>query len=118
LNQNELEVMRILWQDGPLKPAEIQERFSWEIENATLRSVLRLLMDKGKVGRRKQGKAYHYRARVKRSTQLSQTARRLAFVFAGGSAGDLILELVKSEKLTPQEIDELRRVAARKTASD
>ena len=30
--KGELEVMRILWKHGELKPAEIQERFPWKIE--------------------------------------------------------------------------------------
>ena len=40
LNKNELEALRILWEKGELKPADIQARFSWSIENATLRSVI------------------------------------------------------------------------------
>ena len=41
LNANELEVLGILWAEAPLKPQQIEEAFSWPIENATLRSVLR-----------------------------------------------------------------------------
>ena len=51
LNRNELEAMRILWEHGMMKPAEIQEEFSWPIENATLRSVHAGLIEKGHVRR-------------------------------------------------------------------
>jgi len=56
LNQNELEVLRILWERGELKPAEIEAHFAWAIENATLRSVLVNLVEKKQVARRLYGK--------------------------------------------------------------
>ncbi|MEM7013791.1 MAG: hypothetical protein AAF585_20195 [Verrucomicrobiota bacterium] len=38
LNRTHLHVLQILWDsDEPMKPAEIEERFDWSIENATLR---------------------------------------------------------------------------------
>ena len=116
LNRNELEAMRVLWELGPGKPAEIQAEFSWPIENATLRSVLRVLLDKGQVKRRKKGKAYFYQAKATRKGTLSSMSQRMAQVFTGGSSADLILQLVKSEKLSKEEIAELRRIAADKAA--
>ena len=85
LNQNELETMRILWDTESLKPAEIQEQFAWSIENATLRAVLRNLVDKKLVTRRKSGKAFFYKAKKQRGTQFARTMQRMAEVFAGGS---------------------------------
>ena len=90
LNPNEVEVLRILWDLGPRKPAEIQTAFGWKIENATLRSVLRGLIEKRLLVREKQGKAFYYRARVTRRSQLRRTARRMAEVFAGGSTAVLV----------------------------
>lgn len=110
LNRNELEAMRVLWGGGARKPAEIQEQFGWPIDNGTLRSVLRVLMAKGLVTRRKAGKAFVYRAKESRTRLLSSMARRMAEVFADGSAGALIAQLVQTEQLTPSEIDELQRI--------
>ena len=61
LNRNEMEVLRVLFEEAPLRPSEIEERFGWEIENATLRSVLVGMVDRGLLKRRKVGKAYYYR---------------------------------------------------------
>jgi len=111
LNQNETEALRILWEAGAQKPADIQAAFGWSIENATLRSVLRGLVEQGLITRTKQGKAYFYRAKVSRESQLRRMVRRMAEVFTGGSRADLILQLVRSEKLTAEEIEMLRRLA-------
>ncbi len=111
LKKNELEVMRILWDNGPLKPAQIEAEFFWPIENATLRSVLRRLMNKGHVRRRRRGKAFHYRAESPRDGLLASVARQMAHVFSGGSSADLIVQLIKTEHLSKEEFEELRRIA-------
>jgi predicted transcriptional regulator len=111
LNRNEVEALRILWEAGAQKPADIQSAFGWPIENATLRSVLRGLVEQGLITRTKHGKAYFYRAKVSRESQLRRMVRRMAEVFTGGSRADLILQMVRSEKLTLAEIEVLQRLA-------
>lgn len=116
--KDELEVLRILWAEPELKPVEIQERFHRDIENATLRSVLRALVSAKKLKRTKRGKAYHYRAAVSKQGVLSSMANRMAQVFADGSTSDFIAALVRAENLSPEEIEELKRAAAGATDSE
>ena len=111
LNRNELEALRILWDVGELKPPDVEAQFAWDIDNGTLRSVLKVLMNKGLVARRKSGKAYYYKAARSREGVLSRVARQMAHVFANGSTAGLIAELIKSEPLSPGELAELRRIA-------
>ncbi|MBL9138103.1 MAG: BlaI/MecI/CopY family transcriptional regulator [Verrucomicrobiales bacterium] len=111
LNPNELEALRILWEEGPLKPAEIEARFGWPIENATLRSVLVNLVDRGHVERELQGKAFFYNARVAKTTMLQSMMRSLARVFAGGSHQGLVAQLVETGDLKPEDLVRLRRLA-------
>ena len=112
LNRNELEALRILWsRREALKPAEIQAQFAWPIENATLRSALALLVEKEQAVREKRGKAFHYRAANPPESVLTRMARSMAHVFSGGSPAGLIAQLMRVEKVTPEEIEELRRAA-------
>ncbi|HCO26840.1 MAG TPA: hypothetical protein DIT97_28930, partial [Gimesia maris] len=103
-NQNELEVLRLLWNKSPQKPAELQESFGWVIDNGTLRSVLVGMVERGLLTRKRNGRAYLYSPKVKRETQLRQTVRRLAEVFTGGSTGQLLMELAEKERLSPEEL--------------
>jgi predicted transcriptional regulator len=112
LNQNELEALRILWEKGELKPAEIQSHFSWPIENATLRSVLVNLLEKKHVSRKLQGKAFFYAARIAKATLLQNLMLHLARVFAGGSNQELVAQLVETADLTPTDLMLLRQTAA------
>jgi len=115
LNKNELEVLRILWERKELKPAEIQEAFSWTIENATLRSILVNLVEKGHVTRCRHGKAFRYEARVPKATLLQSTSRALARVFSGGSTKELLMQLVETEDIGPSDLELIRAAAAGRT---
>ena len=111
LNPTELEALGILWGDSPLKPAQIQAAFSYPIENATLRSVLRGLVEKGFLKRERDGKAYFYRPAKAARTVRRKLTERLAGVFAEGSRLGLIAQLIQDEKLTPEQLKELQDLA-------
>ena len=111
MSENELEVMRLLWQQHPQKPGDIQNAFGWEIENATLRSVLMGMVDSGLLKREKSGKAFVYSPRVRRETLLKRMVGRIAEVFADGSTGKLLMELASIEKLSSNQLKELRAIA-------
>ena len=109
--QGELEVMRVLWQHGELKPAEIQEHFQRPIKNPALRSYLTILLDKGHVTRRKAGKAYYYKARSRKDRALRGMVSELANTFFGGSSEALMANLIRTEDLSDEELIRLKRIA-------
>ena len=112
--KSELEVMQVLWDHGSLKPIEIQERFSRKIKNSALRSLLTVLLEKGHVTRRMNGKAYFYMAKTPQQQTLKKMTRHLANVFCGGSTAALIVQLVKTENLSEEDILELQAIAEQK----
>lgn len=109
--KGELEVMRILWKLGELKPAEIQERFPRKIRNSSLRSYLTILLDKGHVARRRVGKAYVYRAKTRRESTFRTMVRDVARVCCDGSVKSLLCQLIQSEKLSDEDLLELKRLS-------
>lgn len=115
LNETELEAMRILWERGESKPAEIQAAFSWPIDNGTLRSTLVNLVHKKHASRKRDGKAFYYSARVPKATALQKMARGLARIFAQGSTRELVAQLVDSADLTPDDLKLIRETAAGKS---
>src|SRR5665213_194360 len=62
MTPGELKVMRLLWEHGEMKPADLQECFPEPIKNPALRSYLTTLLEKGHVTRRRVGKAFYYKA--------------------------------------------------------
>jgi BlaI family transcriptional regulator, penicillinase repressor len=117
LNQNELEALRILWEQGELKPADIQARFAWPIENATLRSVLVNLVRKKHITRKLHGKAFFYGARVPKATLLQSFLAHMAQVFAGGSHRELVMQLMETGDIKPADLALLRQTAGETKSS-
>jgi BlaI family transcriptional regulator, penicillinase repressor len=114
LTPGEIEVLQVLWEHGEQKPSEIEDRFPRPIKNAALRFQLKILLEKGHVHRRKVGKAYFYKAVTKRDGAFKRMTHRLAEAFCQGSAAGLVAELIKTEDFSPDEIRELRDLAAAK----
>ena len=114
LTRGEMEVMRVLWEHGEMKPSEIQERSSRPIKNSALRSYLTILVDKGHLTRRRNGKAYYYKAKTRRESAFRKEFRELADAFCGGSHGALVCHIFKSEEISKEELQELKQLAEEK----
>ncbi len=113
-SQGELEAMRVLWEHGEMKPPEIQQRLPHPIQNGTLRYQLNALVKRGHLTRRRVGKAYFYKAVTPRKGTFKEMTARMANAFTKGSTAGLIVELIRTEKLTPEEIQLLQQAAKAK----
>lgn len=114
----ELEVMRILWSHGELKPAEIQRHFPREIKNNALRSYLTILLEKGHVVRERKGKAYFYRAKTRIESTFRSMFDELVRACFDGSTEALLCHLIKQEELTEDDLLELKRMAEEESPSE
>jgi len=113
--KGELEIMRILWKHGELKPAEIHERFPRKIKNSSLRSYLTILLEKGHLLRRRVGKAFLYRAKTRRDSTFRTMLRDLTRVCCDGSVETLLCQLIQIENLSEEDLLELKRLAEQGT---
>jgi len=103
--------MRLLWELGELKPAELQEQFPEPIKNPALRSYLTTLVEKGHVTRRRVGKAYYYKAVTRSRSAFRTMLSELVETYCGGSVSALVMNLIKSEKLSEADLLDLKRLA-------
>ncbi len=114
--RGELEVMRILWEHGELKPAEIHAHFPRRIKNPSLRSYLAVLLEKGHVVRRRVGKAYYYRAKTGRQSTFRSMLQDLTQACCNGSVTNLLCTLIRTEKLSEEDLLELKRLSDERPA--
>jgi BlaI family transcriptional regulator, penicillinase repressor len=114
----ELKVMQLLWEHGEMKPAEIQDLYPEPIKNAAMRSYLTILVEKGHITRRQVGKAYFYKAKTLQHRVFHSMLKELVDTFCGGSKKQLLLSLVKSEKLSEEQLQELKEIAEQAPAKE
>jgi BlaI family penicillinase repressor len=112
----ELEVLKALWDGGPGTVRQVLANLhgrNRRVAYTTVLTVLTRLEQKGYVASDKSGLAYIYRAKVSRERVASTRVRAMVEQLYDGAAGQLALHLMKAEKFTAEEIDELQRLIER-----
>src|SRR5262249_58597681 len=87
-----------------------QERVPEPIKNPALRSYLTTLVEKGHVTRRRVGKAYYYRAVTRSRSAFRTMLGELVDAYCDGSVRALVMNIIKSERLSDEELLELKRL--------
>lgn len=106
----ELQIMQVLWRDGPSNVLHVQKNLAGtELAYTTVQTMLNVLHRKGRVRRRLRGRAFDYAAVVSREAILKQTVRDLVDRMFGGSPEELLMSLVKTRQLEPERLAELSR---------
>jgi BlaI family transcriptional regulator, penicillinase repressor len=117
----ELQIMQVLWSEGPGNVQQVQKSLTAQTELAynTVQTMLNILERKGRVKRTLEGRAFVYRAVVSEETVLRQAVRDLVERMFGGSPEELVMSLIKSRQVDPARIADLsRRVAAEERGDD
>jgi predicted transcriptional regulator len=109
LTEAEYRLMDILWDLGSGTVAEIHARLDDRpIAYTTVLSTLTILERKGYVRHTVRGKANVYRTRVERDAARRSVLENVVTTFFGGSTRALMLNLLDSERLNPDEERRLR----------
>jgi predicted transcriptional regulator len=108
LTDREAQIMEILWEQREATAEQVRERLPDHPHDSTVRTLLRVLKDKGYVRIRGRQPAVYVPIVAKEKAQRT-AARRLIERFFGGSADALVLRLLEDEHLTPQQLEQLKK---------
>lgn len=111
LTGREAGVMDVVWRLGEATAEQVRGELATPLHDSTVRTVLRVLEAKGYLRHEARGKAFVYRAAVDRRKAQRHALRGVLARFFGGSAEDLVIRLIEDERITPEQLDELRRAA-------
>jgi BlaI family penicillinase repressor len=112
ISDAEWQVMNVVWDGQPMTAQEVigelEEQAAWA--PATVKTMLHRLVKKNVLTYELQGNRYVYRSRARRADCVRQASRSfLERVFSGESA-QLMAHFLRSSKLSPDEIAQLRRM--------
>ena len=108
----QLRIMQVLWDRGRADARSITEALngSEPVAHSTVQTLLRQLEAKGAVGHEVEDRTFVFSARVEQGQFKRAASRDLLERVFGGNVGDLVAHLLKTESLTRDELDELRRL--------
>jgi BlaI family penicillinase repressor len=107
LTGREAEIMGILWRLGPSSAEVIRASMSGDPHDSSVRTILRVLEEKGQVTHAARGRAYIYRPRARQATAQRKAVQSLLARLFGGSAENLVLRLLEDEEISPGELRSL-----------
>lgn len=108
----ELQILRILWQDGPSIARHIHDSLQEfkETTYSTTVKMLSVMLDKGLLKRDDDVRPQIYRPSVPQQRTQRRMLGNLIDKVYDGSAAKLMLHALSSKKATPEEIAEIRRL--------
>jgi predicted transcriptional regulator len=110
LGERELDVMGLLWRDGPGTVAEVRERLAVPLAYNTVLTILRNLESKGFVGHTAEGRLFRYHPAVSEHAIRGSALSRLVEKLFRGSALHVVAHLVEQETLSRKDLRELHRL--------
>jgi len=110
----ELEILRILWEDGPSTVRQVHERLSEtrQIGYTGALKFLQIMTAKGSVKRDESERAHVYEAVQPAAKTKRQLVGDLLDRAFAGSASQLVMHALSGRKTSKEELDEIRKILA------
>jgi len=119
LTRLELQIMQVLWNNGPSTVQAVQQSLPGDpLAYTTVQTMLNILQRKGKVRRKLLGKAYEYRPILSREKALREAASDMLDRLFGGSVEALLMSLIKSRHLDADKLAKLQALVESQQSAD
>ena len=110
----ELEILRIIWSLGEAKVQAVNDELckTKPVGYTTTLKTMQIMEQKGLLGRKQDGKSHiYFPSAEQEDTQITMLNRLLHSAF-GGSKSKLVMQLLASEKVSKQELKDIKEFLA------
>jgi predicted transcriptional regulator len=106
----ELEILNILWARGPSTVRDVHTLSSKDTGYTTVLKQMQVMAEKGLLERSEQFRSHIYAPRIAKGQTQQRLARNLLQRAFDGSARDLVLGALSSQKVSAAELKEIREL--------
>ena len=108
--KSELEILQVLWDNGPLTVREVNSELlkQREVNYTTTLKQMQLLADKGMLSRDERPMKHIYSAAVEEQPVKAQLLKKFVDSTYKGSASKLVLQLLGNENTSRQELQDIK----------
>jgi BlaI family penicillinase repressor len=115
LGDLERKILEIVWNRDSATAEQVREEIDRPLKDATIRTVLRRLEDKGYLEHATEQRTFIYRPSESRQRVAGRAVQRIVDWFCDGSVEELLVGMVDSKVIDRAELERLaRRIAAAK----
>lgn len=106
----ELEILNILWALGPSTVRDVHTASEKDTGYTTVLKQMQVMVEKGLLTRSEQFRSHVYEARIAKEQTQRQLTRNLVRRAFDGSAKNLVLGALSSQKVSAKDLAEIRRI--------
>ena len=113
--ESELEVLQILWENGPSTVRFVNEQMNKkdlnkakEVGYTTTLKIMQIMNEKGLVSRKPEGRQHIYKALAKKEKVQKSLLDKFVENTFKGSAPQLVMQLLGNRKTSKEELDEIK----------
>jgi predicted transcriptional regulator len=110
LTNRELDIMAVLWREGPGTVNEVWKGLEDDLAYSTVLTMLRTLEGKGHVRHEAEGKAYRYFPVTRPEDVGGRAIERVLDKIYQGSRELMVTRLLADEKVSPEELRRIREL--------
>jgi len=109
LSRRERQIMELFFQNGPLTANQVTELLPDNPSNATVRTLLRILEDKGQLAHEKKGRQFVYSTVAQQGNMGQSVFKNLLNTFFKGSLTDAVATFINDPdtEMSTEELEEL-----------
>jgi len=110
--ESELQILRILWTEGPSTVREVNNVLSAEkqVGYTTTLKLMQIMAEKILVSRDTSSKTHIYKANILEHDTQKSLIKSLVDQAFGGSAMELVLQALGNHKTTTEELDQIKEL--------
>ncbi len=110
--ESELQILRILWTEGPSTVREVNNVLSVEkqVGYTTTLKLMQIMAEKNLVNRNTDSKTHIYQANILEHDTQKNLIKSLVDQAFGGSAMELVLQALGNHKTTNEELDQIKKL--------
>ncbi|MCW8875506.1 MAG: BlaI/MecI/CopY family transcriptional regulator [Kangiellaceae bacterium] len=112
ISDSEKYIMDVLWQSSPLTAKDIIDKLdkSLDWQDKTVKTLINRLLKKEIIEFKKQGREYLYSPKMSEQEYINQASENFVERVFKGNVKSLIAAFAKPEKLSPEDIKELKKL--------
>lgn len=114
----ELEILKILWNESPLPVREVRAKLESEagrpLAHSSVITIMNIMHRKGFLSRKKDGKSFLFSPKVQKENVAGGIVGDVLSRMFDGDPAAMVLNLIDSAELDSDELNELRKLIARK----
>ncbi len=115
ISDSEWKVMNVLWTESPVTANQVMDKVAMDWKPTTVKTLLSRLVKKEAVGFKENNRTYLYYPLINEEEYVKAESKTFLKKVYGGGLKAMLINFLEIERLSDEEINELKRILDKKS---